>query len=311
MINNYLFRLLFDYRGEISHREYMAGFVVALMCIATALSNSYGYLGLSSILLIITRSGAYDYVSFPVLLLKGSFPIAIPFNLIALYIVVNLSIKRCRTISFPRFAGIGMGIVMYLLLPTIYLIIGKLLGNGSNYSQEDTLTTWIVIGAILLFLVLLILGVSNSKYTDYDTVKDEEYIDSDFNSIRCLIRIGAFNIYLCLANILTIFLITNGIFDYIRLIFSILTIIGIIFYFYIVIRRGRDAGINTAVIIVAIVAFILILSGIVFLSLMDRDHTEIYNIAFNILIMIYQIGCFVFIALPSKDLYSEESITDN
>lgn len=42
MITNYLFRLLFDYRGSISRREYWAGIVAAFMCFSIYMQDFFG-----------------------------------------------------------------------------------------------------------------------------------------------------------------------------------------------------------------------------------------------------------------------------
>lgn len=306
MINNYLFRLLFDYRGKISHREYVAGFVLILMCISFGLSNN----SIDSLLSAINR---YDSNIILTILLQNSFPISIPFNFIALYIALNLSIKRCRAISFSPLIGVVMGLVIYLLLPTIFTSINIKQGmRAIHYGLEGSTNIYFIVAScILLVATLIIFRISYNRYNDYDYSKDEEHEQYQFDSIRCLFYIGSFCIYLIAANILLKYLVMSGMISETRFLFFATSIINIIFFFYICIRRAKDAGINIVIMIATIIGFILLLGGIIYLSFEDRSHAEIYSIILSILVVVYQVGFLIFIGLPSKKLYSEEDITDN
>lgn len=297
MISNYLFRLLFDYRGTITRREYWAGLVVVLMCISIIITATAQSTILTTIMFRLKGvefGSAYALIS-PIL--NISFPFGVPFSFIGLYISLILTVKRCRTLSISTTNAILMGLFTYLIFPCTYGSFYAIVGTESIFRYYTVSMTSVIIALIIIVFI----GITSILYISSKTSNKDEYsVYQRFDSIRCLFAIAKL---MLLAYLAGIFIYYYNQYHYTEAIIYIALAICILAYLFIYIKRGNDAGIKASLILSIFAGFILLYGSIIYSMYAHISSPVLFslcNIILNLLSNAIYLATFVLIALPSK-----------
>lgn len=303
MINNYLFRLLFDYRGTISRREYWAGLIFVLFSVFLSafpfvqqrLFNSAQIAGSLSYLYYMYLDGS----------IQTAFYITIPFSFLSLWVCLTLTIKRCRTVSIRTPLGIIMGICTYLIFSCLKgssLLVMYFIDISTKHSylrSEEDLTLFTIL--LILFSFFILTGIISIIILSlYNLKLENKPLNRNFDSIKCLNYIGG----LIAINII-LFIIVSFIFGLNGSEIPIICIwiIVCILYSWIFAKRAKDAGVNVLLVIIGWLGY-FILSGSIMWWVISGNLSFIM-ISFLCLFLgavsfLFFISVFCLIAMPSN-----------
>lgn len=305
MIHNYLFRLLFDYRGKISRREFLAGLVVVLLLI------SFASVSLLQIVFSLFYNHNNDWEFWALTekywsIVDSYFSIRTspnPLYFIALFVSIVIMIKRCRTISISPKIGVVMGILTFSILPCLFQGIKCIINFPDLKDKFDSQESFLYV--IIIQVVCIVLGIVSLLYTiykanGYDTnhadIKRQDSIYSTINSLFYLAGIMALSSIIVLVN--QFFRFEDPKDHNIVIIISL--VIYIVGYLYVCIKRAMDANIRPIWIIGIFIAYCLIATGIIYV--LNMADSKCYVIASSIsylLNIVFGVSILVLMALPS------------
>lgn len=306
MIHNYLFRLLFDCRGKISRREFLAGLVVVGLLIFTPSSNLINLLyGL-----LYNNNSDWEFVNLSEkywAIIDSYLPIRTasnPLYFIALCICIVIMIKRCRTISISPKIGVVMGIFTFSILPCLFQCISCIINfpdTENIFISQDSFLYAIIIQVICVTLGVISMVYTTFKSNSYDNndvnIKQQ---DSKYSTINSLFYLGG------IAILSTIIALVNQFYKFQdpkdhNIVITISLVIYIVGYLYVCIKRTIDANIKPIWIIGIFFAFCLIATGIIqALNIADSKFYVIFFSLSYLLNILLGMSILVLMALPSR-----------
>lgn len=319
MIENKFFRMLFDYRGTISRRQYWGSLLFLLFMLSTSnliqrwdlLENLLGIDRYNSI-----QSYNFDVYLFLTYLCNALFSILYFSTFAVALSSIIVTLKRSKTLGYSKLTAWLFAMITYIAYFSLSALSNyyqyKRGSSSYSYSEGSDITNIdmaIPIGLISigLFIILAIMIVILlSRKTDMDYEEDINYYEYD--SISCVYGLAKFSISYTI-----ILLCAKYTFSWIGIVSPLLIktlalaliISYIYFYLNIFIKRSRDANVNS---IYIICAFILIIVTIVLylfsMAMSFFDNNPILSFFINylcfLIINIYIIGTYILIALPSR-----------
>lgn len=311
MITNYLFRLLFDYRGSISRREYWAGIVAAFMCFSIYMQDFFG----PSLFMTKIFESKYEFgiinntLIHPIL--ENSFFVTFPFLFAAFYIFINITVKRGRTLNFSLAKSVFIGFFSYLVSSGIFGVTYYLsiISTGSFYEGYFVYNNVDIMKSIPVFLaIIMIIGIGCLIYMSFcKTEQDHAPTNKNYDTLNTLIYIGQLMLIFVIISILLISVLTlniNNEYELNNTIIVFMSFVSLLFacmYIYILVKRSKDAGIKPIFIVIAILSVIVIF-GLISLCIKTEFFIglPVMNLLKNWVLLIINILTFVLIALPGK-----------
>lgn len=324
MLDNKIFRMLFDPRGIITRREYWAGLILLLMITSASYieiffgsfsSMLYGRNSQETLLFSIYFGGALNMLQ----------PKFIPYIFIFLFCSFVITIKRCRTLGYNRYTGWILGLFTYLLfagLRTLFYI-GMIISSSINDPSMDDMgiypAMFYLAGVLVLFVVLgIILIVVLSRKVELDNTV---VISRNYDSFRYIFdqwKLGVVYIVIGVVVLLCWSLFSSGNYHYLDIIGQLtiiqtfLSFVYLCVYIAITIRRVQDAGVNIILFLSILFVYIMITGGMVCLyyikePLFSNSKILVFIAQFYYwLVNIVTVLCFILIALPSKEVQKTE-----
>ena len=323
MTNNYLFRLLFDYRGIITLREYRAGLVVMVMCALFAMQENL----LSAIYPhFISRYWGIDHIAQYAYLqsvFNIAFYIRIPFIFIALYVAVNITIKRWRVFSRSIIIPALFGLFSFFIIPcmTAFTAFGfTILDNNTGYTMriEESTITLLTLCLITLIILGIISGIllSIRKFEN-----DNDPRLSNYSTINSIISIGKLMLVYIILSVIAVIMFSHNTYYFIenenmiKTVLSIFMLIYAVIYFFILAKRVIDAGKNYLKIIPPLSSICILAILLLYLSIASGNILFMLtaNAINGVLISLFHVGVLIILALPTdiekrKEIQSKNDI---
>ena len=294
--------ILFNYKGEISAKEFRIGIVILFMTLGV-----YFSILLRNPIASIVDGGLFVETNDTYFILRNIFinfvPNLIPMQLILFYCSFVLAIKRMRAFS-NNCAIISLsGLINYLFfcaLVSFYFFVEE---SFKSYNDFLINTIAIILYGIILIGLIYILFLARKKEGENNYEKDEK---GKLSIENYALKIGKLMLYSAIITpiLIIILLPMTYAFHSAQIISTIIPMIFgiIIFCFYIryVIRRMRDAGISQI--------WIAVIFGVYFFSLTinlifnfhfkeSRIYSNLIFLAIHYLFIAFQ---FILFLLPSK-----------
>lgn len=310
MITNYLFRLLFDYRGSISRREYWAGIIVAFMCFGMSQQDSLLSYFVTTRILEIDNEHNFVYNHIINFIVNPSFDIHFPFRFISLYIFINITIKRGRTLSFPLAKSLLIGLFTYLMNScssgiayfASYMSSGISAFSEVSGDNDSIIKIFPVVCYIIIFIGIGCIIYMSICKTDSDR-KDEI---KRCNTVNSLVAIGKITLIYALAVIICVILCIvfsnlRDIPENIMILCGILVFIYTCVFIYILMKRAKDAEINPVYVVIPFILLAIAVGGITLFSKIDMlAGVSLMSLVCNWVLVAVNLAFLVIIALPSK-----------
>ncbi|MDH6310400.1 uncharacterized membrane protein YhaH (DUF805 family) [Dysgonomonas sp. PFB1-18] len=317
MIENKFFRMLFDYRGSITRRQYWGSLLFLLIMLSTnnliyrweSLGGSLGF-----IRNIPTIYDGDTYL-FLIQILGGLMTILYFTSTAVAFSLIFVTLKRCRALGYAKVIGWVFAIITY----ASYFLLNALSkyaqykstsarsygGDASDLSDVDMVipTGFIITGIFIVATIIIVILLSRQADVD-----NEEEVDYDaYDSISCIFGLTKF--FLAYTAVFICFKLMASWLAYNPTIAKLAGLAAIVAYVYfylkIFVKRSRDAGINSAFIIVAFFSLVALIGFYIFTLATGffDDKPVMYlfsNRFFYVLMSVYFIFSYVIIALPSK-----------
>ncbi|MFV0328390.1 MAG: hypothetical protein ACK5KL_01000 [Dysgonomonas sp.] len=319
MFENKFLRMLFDYRGTISRRQYWGSLLFLLILLSTSnLIYRWEFLGT---LLGVDRGDSIQSYNFDAYLfltyLSNAFITILYFSSIAVAIsLIVVTLKRSKTLGYSKVSSWLFAIITYLAYFSLNALSNyyQYKSNSHRYNEvSDTANIemvipigLVIIGFLIAFTIIIVILLS--RQTEVDSEEDVDYYGYD--SINCIFGLMKFSITYTIIIICWKFALSWMI-DQSLLLTKLLALALIISYVYfylnIFVKRSRDARVNSAYIICAFFLLIIIIGLYIFAGATYLfDGKPLFGFFSNkicfILINLYVISTYVLIALPSKQI---------
>lgn len=154
LFDNQIIRLLFDWRGAITKREFWCGVIIVFLC-ALHLGEGTVWQEIESIAINKTYPGE-SFMSSTTLssLLSQFIPSLFPYGCVIFYSAILICIKRCRALHLNIFLGYVVGISSYLSITSIQAFFHL----SQEIDRENPYFNF-TIGCILLFFITLFINI--------------------------------------------------------------------------------------------------------------------------------------------------------
>lgn len=319
MLKNNIFKLFFDYRGTLTRREYWAGLIFLLMLLIldlfsyntlkTSNNFSFNFFQTSEDIRILSSIASINYF------INNIFSISLPFSFITLYCCIVITLKRSRLLIKNRYIRIPSGILLFLLFNTT--LIFSLISINNTGIHADSSEIFVLFFKVLALFILLMM-VSNlfiiiklSKKTDNEKEVINETKHSTLNTLfsigKLMLVLFSFLIIVAIFFIISDDIKSLGYNQIYTYIYGLANIIGASVFIYILIKRARDAGIDSNNVYIPLLCYILIYFITIFLpSIYDVFFVrfpfiyKVIEIILNYANILCIIGLFALIGLPSK-----------
>lgn len=308
MLNNSFLRMLLDWRGTITRREYWASLLFLLILLSTYnLLSGWDELFRNSYLF--SLGGNVDVLYILIEALKS---ILYVYKAIVAFSLIAITIKRCRALGFNKISTCALICAIYLAYFSLsFFHRVRLSGIFGKYSIEYSL---LESGPILFSLLFLVLGIISvvvlSRQNDLDYDADVDYYS--YNSINAIF--GFFKLSLAYMVVFFLWRLLSSHFNYTFSSVPTWILIAILIFFIynylkIFTQRSEDAGVSKAYIIAYFSALAIFI--FYFINSLEFRILRDYSISNSILdsfcficVNLYFLYTFYLIALPTK-VYDE------
>ena len=296
-------KILFNYKGEISAKEFRIGIVIIFMTL-----GAYFALSTQDPMKIIFENMFYNNIDNEYFRLKDIFiyfvPNLIPVQFILIYCSFVLGIKRMRSFSSNRTLIILSGLFNYLFFCS-FLSFNYLSIALSRYFD----TTQVIIIAII-FCIILIVGLINILCLIREKEDEECYIeqyDKKLNIESFALKIGNLIIYIfAISLIYTIlsYLFSRNSYNtrvFINILNTIVNIIFLILYIRYIVRRVRDAGKSHIWIVAILGSYIISIGNLIIAGFYFPKYFFYSSMIYITVSHLVVASQFILFLLPSKE----------
>ncbi len=239
LFDNQIIRLLFDWRGKITKREFWCGAVIIFFC-ALHLAEGTVWQEIESIAINKTYHGEGFMSSTTLISLLSQFiPSFFPYGCIVFYSSILICIKRCRALHLNTFLGYIVGISSYLSITSIQAF--------SHLTQEiDRENPYfnLLVGCILLFFITLFINIIGIIMLSQSTNNDLNYTLNNNNSIQYIINNGWLILsYIAICLIMRFLRVSMGS-DLYLIITAIVYLMYIVIFIFLSMDKLHNAGLS-------------------------------------------------------------------
>ena len=307
-MNYKIVRLLFDFRGTSSKKEFRLGIIVLFLL---ALFSVYNWILSSLFSYIIGLHGAEMMARYRIIS-PLNIP-SLPISFLLFYCSIVLAIKRVKDIRGNSWIGILTGICIFLFFDGILVsLFTSVFQTNYIWNEIDDNTKifhWALIASVVIFgLIVLVslLTIKGSKPSEKELKESGVLTISQF-----ITRLGVFCIVLFILSALIGILYTLSIItELIMIKASITSLLLLIWYFMLVYMRLKNSGKPFYPFLLCFVAYIASLSFVLVVHL-KSSNLNFINISlfiFSMVSMVFTIANVLLFIL--KEEHSEHLIIE-
>lgn len=307
-----ILNLLFNYKGQITYREFRAGTTILFMLIGTHLGL---FLNTALTSVIAGRMGDSEWLSANVIysqIMSNFTPNLVPVWFIVSYSSFVIAAKRIRELNRNRTIKIISGIVNYLFFASFITLITMGMYH-IELTEPKMYMSFITPGLICTVITFFVVGVANLIFLCIRRESEQSYVSHKkryLGVIGYTIKLGnLMGITVIVSIVISIALIFLNLLDSLLFYSSILQVIvglcslvPLFFYVKYSIYRLKDANIPV-VWLIAVVSIYFVLFGFqIWLTLhIQNNLTVYYNTLFSIITSFFIAAQYSLFLLPTKN----------
>lgn len=252
LFDNQIIRLLFDWRGTITKREFWCGIVIVFFC-ALHLAEGTVWQEIESIAINKTYQGEGFMISTTLSSLLSQFiPSFFPYGCVVFYSSILICIKRCRALHLNTFLGYVVGISSYLSITSIqaFFHLAQEINRENPYFN-------LLVGCILLFFITLFINIIGIIILSQSTNNDLNYALNNNNSIQYIINNGWLILsYIAISLIMRFLRISMGS-DLYLIITAIVYVLYIVIFIFLSMGKLHNAGLSQSLSPLIVVVYLV------------------------------------------------------
>ncbi len=297
-----MLRLLFDYRGRISGREFLAGTVIVFAALGYCVVQ---YLDNAANMALMVRSGIERFTAYSInyQYWAGFVPSLVPAWFIISYTSFVLALKRIRSLEADRSAGIFCGVLNFAFYASLLALVKyPWLSNAYPGAYGEGLSPM----ALTVLVALLVLGIINILFLGRGPRSDVPKDSGRLNPMQFTLKTG-----LVMAITAAVSAAVGALVAFIPLLLLLLEdlavqvvlgvagLVPVVFYVKYAVCRLRDAGLSVGWI--AVLPAFVVLTGLKFWVGMSFPQAfPACTFAYSFLLSFFLLAQSLLFLLPSR-----------
>ncbi|MDR2037770.1 MAG: hypothetical protein LBQ60_07595 [Bacteroidales bacterium] len=302
-----ILNLLFDYRGKISYREFIAGIILLFITLGCHFSIYANH----ALNMVFTSRFGYEWLSsFTVYnqIMSGFSPQLIPTGFILSYSSFVLALKRMRMINGNCTLSIITGVLNFFFFASL-----QGLSISASFIENSTMLDMVPKALLITLAVFLVLGIIIllllSRRGNQEEVDRPEYKEGNkLGIISYIIRLGKLMgfvaIVVLVAGVIIViepFIVMSLHGSFFRIFIIAACLIPVIFYIRYTAFRLNDAGVSIGWLAGILIAYVLMVALKIWMGFTACGGYHLYETFFSIALGFYLLAQFIPFLLPSKD----------